>query len=119
MITELYHSIDLKRLSSLQAMTTGKLEMEDLDLNKDSVTVLHDTFIVDDLTDGYSYVIAHSELGYRLTFMLKDGSQVVVAVEPKDDFALVAERIAKRLMESGNRILRLGFDEPPNSTGGV
>jgi len=119
LITDLYHSIDSNRTASFQATTpeTEESQIEDLDLNSGSVTVLHDMFIGDDLTDGYSYMIAHSELGYQLTFMLKGCSQVVVAVQPSDDFEAVAHRMAK-LMESGNRILRLRFDEPLNSTGG-
>jgi hypothetical protein len=98
---------------------TGELEIEDLDVDTERVIVLHDMFIVDDLTDGYSYIIAHSKLGHKLTFMLKGGSQVIVTVDPTEDFELVAQRIAKRLIKSGKGILRLRFDEPSNMAGGV
>ena len=81
----------------------------DLDRNIRSVTVLQDMFVVNDLLEGYSYIIARSESGYQLTFMLKDGRQVIVAVEPTGDTVLLAQRIAQRLMESGNRLLRLGL----------
>ena len=121
MMTELYHSIDSNRPRSLQVLTsqTGELQIEDLDIDSPQVTVLHDMFIVDDLTDGYSHIIAHSELGYKLTFMLKGGSQLVVTVDPTEDFELIAQRIAKRLIKSGKGILRLRFDEPLNMAGGV
>jgi recombinational DNA repair protein RecR len=66
-------------------------------------------FVVNDLLDAYSYIIARSESGYQLTFMLRDGRQVIVAVEPTGDTALLAQRIAERLRESGNRLLRLGL----------
>jgi hypothetical protein len=81
----------------------------DLGRNIRSVTVLQDMFVVNDLLDAYSYIIARSESGYQLTFMLKDGRQVIVAVEPTGDTVLLAQRIAQRLMESGNRLLRLGL----------
>jgi hypothetical protein len=81
----------------------------DLDPDIRSVTVLQDAFVVNDLVEGYSYVVTRSERGYQLTFTLKDGRQVIVAVEPTGDIALVAQRIAERLMESGNRLLRLGL----------
>jgi hypothetical protein len=61
--------------------------------------------VVNDLLEGYSYIITRSEAGYQLTFMLKDGRQVIVAVEPTGDTALLAQRIAERLMESGNRLV--------------
>ena len=99
----------------------GKPELQAIGLDNDtaSVNVLQDMFIVDDLLEGYSYIIARSESGYKLTFALKDGSQVVVAVEPGGDITLVAQRIAERLMKSGNRILRLGYNGSLDSTGGV
>jgi hypothetical protein len=74
-----------------------------------SATVLQDTFVVDDLLKGYSYLVARSECRYQLTFMLKDGRQVIVGVQPSGDIVLVAQRIAERLMESGSRILRLAL----------
>jgi hypothetical protein len=86
-----------------------KSKLSDLDRNIRSVTVLQDMFVVNDLLEGYSYIIVRSESGYQLTFMLKDGRQVIVAVEPTGDTALLAQRIAERLMESGNRLLRLGL----------
>ena len=81
----------------------------DFDRNVRSVTVLQDMFVVNDLLEAYSYIIARSESGYQLTFMLKDGGQVIVAVEPTGDTVLLAQRIAERLMESGNRLLCLGL----------
>ena len=84
-------------------------KVSDLDRNIRSVTALQDMFVVNDPLEGYTYVIARSESGYQLTFMLKDGRQVIVAVEPTGDTALLAQRIAERLMESGNRLLCLGL----------
>lgn len=117
----MYHSINSGRPSSLKAMIaeTEGLQGVGLDNNTDSVTVLQDMFIVEDLLEGYSYRIARSQSGYQVTFALKDGSQVVVAVEPDGDITLVAQRIAGRLMEAGNRILRLGYNGSLDSTGGV
>ena len=121
MITELYDSNDSNRPRSIKAVRAqlGELPIEDLDLSTGSVTVLHDMFIVDDLTEGYSYTVAHSDLGYLLTFTLNGGNQVVVVVNPSDDFELVAQKIARRLMTSGNQTLRLRFDRPLNNTGGA
>ena len=86
-----------------------KSKLSDLYRNIRSVTVLQDMFVVNDLLEGYSYIIVRSETGYQLTFMLKDGRQVIAAVEPTGDTVLLAQRIAQRLMESGNRLLRLGL----------
>ena len=93
-------------------------ELGDLDEHIRLVTVLQDTFVVNDLLEGYSYTIARSKSGYQLTFALRDGVQVVVVVE-SSDIVLVAQRIAKQLVESGNQILRLELDGPLNSTGGL
>lgn len=83
-------------------------ELEDLESHIGSTTVLDDTFVVDDLLRGYSYQVARGgECHYQLTFMLKDGRQLIVAVEPTSDITLVAQKIANRLMESGNRLLHL------------
>ena len=81
----------------------------DLDRDIRSVTVLRDMFVVNDVLEAYSYIIARSESGCQLTFMLKDGRQVIVALEPTGDTVLLAQRIAERLLESGNRLLRLGL----------
>jgi hypothetical protein len=91
------------------------------DLNPDivSITVLEDTFVVHDLLEGYSFITARSESGYRLTFALRDGSQVVVAIEAGADITLVAQKIAERLMQSRTRMQRLEFSRPVHSTGGV
>jgi hypothetical protein len=86
-----------------------ELRLKDLDPHIRSADIGQDTFVVDDLLKGYSYVVARSECHYQLTFMLKDGRQVNVAVELTGDAALVAQRIAERLMESGNRVVRLGL----------
>ena len=80
-----------------------------LDSDIRSVFVLKDTFVVNDLLEGYSYVIARSGSGYQLTFMLKDGCQVVVAVEPTGNPALVAQKIAQRLTELGNHLVRFNL----------
>ena len=84
-------------------------KLSDIDRNIRSVTVLQDMFVVNDLLEGYSYIIVRSESDYQLTFMLKNGRQVIAAVEPTGDTALLAQRIAERLMESGNRLLCLGL----------
>jgi len=77
-----------------------------LDSDIRSVFVLKDTFVVNDLLEGYSYVIARSGSGYQLTFTLKDGRQLVVVVAPTGDTALVAQKIAQQLTESGNHLVR-------------
>jgi hypothetical protein len=82
----------------------------DLDRDIRSVTVLRDMFVVNDVLEAYSYIIARSESGCQLTFMLKDGRQVIVALEPTGDTVLLAQRIAERLMESGNRLQRLRLE---------
>jgi hypothetical protein len=74
-------------------------KLGDLDPDIRSVTVIRDTFIVNDLLEGYSYMIARSESGYQLTFALRDGSQVIVTVGPSVDVTLVTHNIAKRLTE--------------------
>ena len=74
-------------------------KLGDLDPDIRSVTVIQDTFVVNDLLEGYSYIIARSESGYQLTFALKDGSQVIVTLGPGPDITLVAHNIAKRLTE--------------------
>jgi hypothetical protein len=74
-----------------------KSKLGDLAPDIRSVTVIQDTFVVNDLLEGYSYVIARSESGYQLTFALKDDSQVIVTVGPNVDVTLVAHNIAKRL----------------------
>ena len=86
-----------------------ELKLKDLEPHIRSATVLQDTFVVDDLLKGYSYLVARSEGHNQLTFTLKDGRQVIVAFEPTGDTALVAEATAERLMESGNRVQRLGL----------
>jgi hypothetical protein len=113
-------------LSKLETIGSRKPEFAYLeskldDLNSDivSITVLEDTFVVHDLLEGYCFIIARSESGYQLTFALKDGSQVVVAVEAGTDIALVAQKIAERLMQSGTRMQRLEFSRPLDSTGGA
>ena len=113
-------------LSKLETIGSRKPEFTYLeskldDLNPDiaSVTILEDTFVVHDLLEGYSFIIARSESGYQLTFALKDGSQVVVTVEAGADITLVVQKIAGRLMQSGTRMLGLGFSTPLNSTGGI
>ena len=84
-------------------------KLKDLELHIRSATVLYDTFVVDDLLRNHSYLIARSERDCQLTFMLKDGRQVIVAVEQADNPALVAQKIAERLMKSGYHVLRLGL----------
>jgi len=71
-----------------------------------SFTVLYDRFVVSDLLEGYSYIIARSESIHQLTFVLEDGRQLDVVIEPNGDPALVAQRIAERLAESGIRLLQ-------------
>ena len=94
-------------------------KLDDLKPEIGSVTALEDTFVVDDLLEGYSFIIARSESGYQLTFALKNDSQVVVAVEAVADITLVAQKIAERLMQSGTCMERLEFSGPLDSTGGV
>ena len=94
-------------------------KLEDLNPDIASVTVLEDTFVVHDLLEGYSFIIARSESGYQLTVALKDGSQVVVAVEAGAEITLVAQKIAERLMQSGTRMQRLEFSRSLDSAGGV
>lgn len=112
-------------LSKLETVSSNRPEfayfeskLGELDPDIRSVTLLQDTFVVNDLLEGYSYTIARSKSGYQLTFALGDGDRVVVAVEPCD-IDLVAQKIAKQLVESGNRILRLELEGPLNSTGGL
>jgi len=97
------------RLRTVELLGSRTSESASLELHIRSATVLHDTFVVDDLLRNHSYLIARSERDCQLTFILKDGHQVIVAVEPADNPALVAEKIAERLMKSGNHVLRLGL----------
>ena len=56
---------------------------------------------------GYSYLVARSGCRYQLAFILKDGRQVNVVVEPGGNIVLVAQKIADLLIGSGNRLMRL------------
>lgn len=84
------------------------------DLNHDirSISVLRDTFVVSDLLDGFCYTIARDESSYQLTFALKDGSQLVAAVEPSADVTLVAHKIAEGLWATRTRTRQPESDRP-------
>ena len=58
---------------------------------------------------GYSYLVARSGCRYQLAFILKDGRQVNVTIEPSGNIVLVAQKIADLLKGggSGNRLMRL------------
>lgn len=133
------HSTASERLSATLAVISepDELQVVDLDPYICSVTVLRngkygrtgqsqqirdygtktdtadtlDTFVVDDLLEGSSYLIARTKSCYQLTFPLKDG-QVRVSVEASADVTQVAHKIAARLMESATPIQRLAPDRP-------
>ena len=94
-------------------------KLGELDPHVHSVNILQDAFVVNDLFEGYSYAIARSESGYRLAFLLKDGSQILVDVERGCDVTRAAQMISKKLIETGSLTQRLSFDRSLNSTGGA
>jgi hypothetical protein len=120
------HSIALERLTRPPTVIgqTDAIQMADLDRNIRSVTVLRDgqsarqgesqqirdygtraypseiqdTFVVEDLFDGISYLVARTRSGYQVTFGIKDG-QVIVVVDPSVDVTQLAHELAWRLMK--------------------
>ena len=95
--------------SRTQESVCLKSKLYDLGPHICSAKILQDTFVVDCPLKGYSYLVARSDCCYQLTFTLKDGRQVNVAIEPSGNIVLVAQRIADLLIGSGNRLLRLAL----------
>jgi hypothetical protein len=103
----------LRTVEVLDSRTTKSVCLESklnyLDSHICSATILHDTLVVDCPLKGYSYLVARSGCRYQLTFILKDGRQVNVTIEPSGNIVLVAQKIADLLTGSGNRLMRLAL----------
>ena len=100
---------ELESDSKMPGLDDLEIELYDLDSEIRSITVLRDTFTVNDLLNRYSYLIARSATQCQLTFVLTDGRQINVRIETTDDIARSAYRIASKLARSGNRLLQLAL----------
>ncbi len=61
---------------------------------------IEDTFVVTDLLEDISYLVAETKSSYKLTFALKEG-QMIVAGDPAADITEVAHMVVIRLRRSG------------------